>query len=46
MDWFRACIETGIESDPAEFWEPMSEYELAGWRLDRLQPGGNEPSQK
>jgi len=31
--WFRACLDTGLESDPAEFWEPMSEYELAEWRL-------------
>jgi tetratricopeptide (TPR) repeat protein len=31
--WFRACIDTGLKSDPSEFWEPMSEYELALWRL-------------
>ncbi len=32
-----ACLAEGIESDPDEFWEPMSEYELARWRLGRGQ---------
>jgi hypothetical protein len=26
----------GIKADPDEFWEPMSEYELAEWRLGLL----------
>jgi serine/threonine protein kinase/tetratricopeptide (TPR) repeat protein len=34
--WFRACLDTGFDSDPSEFWEPMSEYELAEWRLSQL----------
>jgi len=34
--WFEACLDTGLEADPNEFWEPMSEYDLAEWRLERL----------
>jgi len=34
--WFQACVDTGIESDPAEHWESMSEYQLARWRLGQL----------
>ena len=34
--WFRACVATGLDADPGEFWEPMSEYDLAEWRLERL----------
>jgi len=34
--WFQECIDTGLASDPDEFWEPMSEYELAEWRLGQL----------
>ncbi len=33
VGWFRDCIGTGVDRDPDEFWEPMSEYELAEWRL-------------
>jgi serine/threonine protein kinase len=33
---FQACVDTGLAADPNEFWEPMSEYELAEWRLNRL----------
>jgi serine/threonine protein kinase/tetratricopeptide (TPR) repeat protein len=36
MTWFRACLDTGLDSDPSEFWEPMSEYELAQWRMRQL----------
>ncbi len=31
--WFRAAVETGLVDDPDAFWEPMSEFELASWRL-------------
>jgi serine/threonine protein kinase/Flp pilus assembly protein TadD len=34
--YFESCLATGVEADPEEFWEPMSEYELAKWRLSRL----------
>ena len=34
--WFEACLDTGLEMDPDSFWEPMSEYDLAEWRLDQL----------
>jgi tetratricopeptide (TPR) repeat protein len=33
MNWFRRCIETGLEADPDSPLDPMSEYELAAWRL-------------
>jgi tetratricopeptide (TPR) repeat protein len=33
---FRECIETGYRTDPNNVLDAMSEYELAGWRLARL----------
>jgi tetratricopeptide (TPR) repeat protein len=33
--WFEACLDTGLETDPDSL-EPMSEYDLAEWRLDLL----------
>jgi tetratricopeptide (TPR) repeat protein/tRNA A-37 threonylcarbamoyl transferase component Bud32 len=36
VEWFEACLETGLETDPNSFWEPMSEYDLAKWRLEQL----------
>ena len=38
MNWFRRCIETGLQADPDSPLDPMSEYELAAWRL-RESPG-------
>ncbi len=35
-DLFQRCIETGVRSDPDNTIEPMSEYELAEWRLTQL----------
>jgi len=35
-DLFHCCIETGVRSDPDNTIEPMSEYELAEWRLAQL----------
>ena len=31
--WFRECVGTGMEVDPDEPRETMSEYQLAEWRL-------------
>ena len=39
MAWFRSCLDTGLIQDPDVFWEPMSEYELAEWRLEQLRSG-------
>ena len=33
--WFGECVATGLEADPDEPWEAMSEYQLAEWRLGR-----------
>ena len=35
-DLFRRCLDTGVISDPENISEPMSEYELAAWRLAQL----------
>jgi sugar lactone lactonase YvrE len=37
LDWFRKCIDTGVEHNPEDVLEAMSEYELAEWRLSRLE---------
>jgi len=34
--WFRRCLATGLVSDPESPHNPMSEYELAEWRLAQL----------
>jgi len=34
--WFRSCRETGVEFDQDVMPDPMTEYELAGWRLRQL----------
>jgi tetratricopeptide (TPR) repeat protein len=31
--WLQKCKDTGLESDPRNSPDPMSEYELAEWRL-------------
>lgn len=33
MKWFQRCLDTGLEADPNSPLDPMSEYELAEWRL-------------
>ena len=34
--WFTRCRDTGLVKDPGTVTDPMSEYELAVWRLDTL----------
>jgi len=34
--WLQRCRDTGLVSDPNNITNPMSEYELAEWRLQRL----------
>ena len=34
-EWFQRCLDTGVRVDPDAILEPMSEYELAEWRLER-----------
>jgi serine/threonine protein kinase/tetratricopeptide (TPR) repeat protein len=31
--WFQRCLDTGVQMDPNSPADPMSEYELAEWRL-------------
>ena len=38
--WFEECLETSVRFDPANARDPMSEYELAVWRLDKLAASG------
>lgn len=38
--WFRRCLETGVEYDPDSVPDPMSEYELAEWRVNQLAARG------
>ena len=35
-EWFRRCVDLGVSSDPEEPGDPMSEHELAVWRLAML----------
>jgi tetratricopeptide (TPR) repeat protein len=38
--WFQRCLHTGLVADPENPAEVMSEYELAGWRLQsNREPG-------
>jgi tetratricopeptide (TPR) repeat protein len=38
--WFEKCVGTGLVLDPDEAsLDPMNEYHLARWRLDRLSSG-------
>jgi tetratricopeptide (TPR) repeat protein len=37
---YHRCIATGVRSDPENTIEPMSEYELAEWRLKQLASRG------
>jgi tetratricopeptide (TPR) repeat protein len=34
--YLQQCVDTGLDSDPELYLDPMSEYELARWRLGRL----------
>jgi serine/threonine protein kinase/Flp pilus assembly protein TadD len=34
--WLQRCKDTGLDSDPRNTPDPMSEYELANWRLAAL----------
>lgn len=36
LAWFQRCIDTNLDTDPDQDLEPMSEYELAEWRLSSL----------
>jgi tetratricopeptide (TPR) repeat protein len=36
VTWFQACNDVGLDADPDQFWDPMSETELAAWRLGQL----------
>ena len=38
---YRDCLAQGVQTDPNLFWEPMSEYELARWRLDETTNANN-----
>ena len=33
---FRLCVGTGLDTDPETLMDPMTEYELAEWRLEQL----------
>jgi tetratricopeptide (TPR) repeat protein len=39
--WFLRCTDTNLDTDPDQHDEPMSEYELAEWRLDQLSAEGS-----
>ena len=43
--YFQQCVETGVLFDPNSIYlDPMSEYHLAGWRLEQLaDPDGTTP---
>ncbi len=36
LRWFRDCVATGLFYDPDEFADPMSEYQLASWRVSSM----------
>jgi len=35
-EWFQRCLDTKATNDPNYFRDPLSEYELAEWRLKQL----------
>lgn len=38
---YRQCLATGVDTDPDAFPDPMSEYELAEWRLGEFAGAGD-----